>query len=176
MYDFRLEELLGPHPADPIPKVRFQSLPEYCPKGDNGKAKRRRCNVCWTPTIIVFSVLGALGVVFNHALEYFTQNIFLFYIKYKNKIIPILLGLRWTHQTRLWTPTIVWHVTCAHNAPGAFLFFIKKNVKCCNGIHFKPQYPHNIFYRYKNCINLAFPMLFKISYRRNILVLTHYFL
>lgn len=50
-YDFRLaviEKLLGPPPAEPIPRLKLYHLPEYCPKGENGKAKRRRCQVCWT--------------------------------------------------------------------------------------------------------------------------------
>lgn len=49
-YDFRLEvirKLLGPQPPDPVAKIILQHLPEYCPKGENGKAKRRRCCVCW---------------------------------------------------------------------------------------------------------------------------------
>lgn len=49
-YEYRLnviEKLLGPPPSDPVPKLNLQHLPEYCPKGENGKAKRRRCNVCW---------------------------------------------------------------------------------------------------------------------------------
>lgn len=49
-YEFRLkviEKLLGPPPSDSVPKVKLQHLPEYCPKGENGKTKRRRCSVCW---------------------------------------------------------------------------------------------------------------------------------
>lgn len=49
-YEFRLDvigSLLGPPPPNPIPKINLQHLPEYCPVGENGKAKRRRCTVCW---------------------------------------------------------------------------------------------------------------------------------
>ncbi|CAH2004308.1 unnamed protein product [Acanthoscelides obtectus] len=51
LYDFRLDvirKLIGPQPPDPVPMLNLQHLPEYCPKGENGKAKRRRCNVCWS--------------------------------------------------------------------------------------------------------------------------------
>ncbi|KAJ8932504.1 hypothetical protein NQ318_018503 [Aromia moschata] len=42
-----IEKLLGPPPAEPLPKVRITHLPELCPKGEGSRAKRRRCQVCW---------------------------------------------------------------------------------------------------------------------------------
>lgn len=56
LYDFRLsviESLFGPNPKDPpAKKLLVEHLPQNCPKGPNGKTKRRRCKYCWDTTKI----------------------------------------------------------------------------------------------------------------------------
>lgn len=49
LYDYRLrviEQLLGPPPSS-IPRSMQIHLPNYLPKDDRGKTKRKRCKYCW---------------------------------------------------------------------------------------------------------------------------------